>query len=475
MTLQRIVHLAVEHNLDVRGARLLPAIEASRVVQADAAFDITAFAELDFEKLDTPQPPSRGGLSAFSSVQSESRRIQTGIRKTLTSGGQMTLSTQFERNERFPSLFVVNRWYTADLAIGIDQPLLRGFGQSVNLAELRLAENARGRARHEFRARLLNTVRAAENAYWQLVFERRKLAILERLLARTIDDRDRLEKRKDFDVSPVQLTEANSFVELRRADVIRARQQVRIASDRLKALIDSPDLPIADETLIRPVDTPMEEALTFSLYDAIRTALRQRPDLEQALLEINDSTIRRRVAENLTLPKLNLLGTLRYNGSDDGLRESYDQVDSADYVDYILGLRFEQPIGNRAAQARLRRRDLERKSAVLAYRRQARNAVLEVKNALRSVIASYQVVGAAEAARLSAADNLRAIEEQEKAGVALTPEFLLDLKLATQQRLADAEIQEAQALTDYNTAITDLYRATGNLLERNGITLSDAP
>ena len=53
--------------------------------------------------------------------------------------------------------------------------------------------------------------------------------------------------------------------------------------------------------------------------------------------------------------------------------------------------------------------------------------------------------------------------------MALTPEFLLDQKLNTQQRLADAEVQEVRALSDYATAIAQLYQVTGTLLDRNGI------
>jgi outer membrane protein TolC len=92
-----------------------------------------------------------------------------------------------------------------------------------------------------------------------------------------------------------------------------------------------------------------------------------------------------------------------------------------------------------------------------------------VKSSLRDVLTSYELIGATRASRRAAADSLRAIEEQEAAGVALTPEFLLDLKLSTQQRLADAEIQEVQALTGYNTAISQLYQAMGTLLDRNQI------
>ena len=85
------------------------------------------------------------------------------------------------------------------------------------------------------------------------------------------------------------------------------------------------------------------------------------------------------------------------------------------------------------------------------------------------MVQAYELMGSTRAARRAAADSLRAIEEQEQAGAALTPEFLLDLKLDTQRRLAEAQIAEVEAQVNYNIAIAEFYRAMGTLLDRNGI------
>ncbi|MEE9405312.1 MAG: hypothetical protein V3V20_10485, partial [Algisphaera sp.] len=102
-------------------------------------------------------------------------------------------------------------------------------------------------------------------------------------------------------------------------------------------------------------------------------------------------------------------------------------------------------------------------------RREAQTVVLEVKNALRAVLTNYQLVGATRAARWAAADSLRAINVQEELGVALTDEFLLDLKLNAQERLADAEFSEADAQSNYMSSIAELYRTTGTLADRYGV------
>lgn len=469
LSLDEAIAQAVASNLDLEVARLTPRAAAQQVIQAEAAFDAVAFATLDWQKLDTPQPVGTiPGLS--SDIQQETFTLNTGVRQLLTTGGTVQVDATLGRDERTPSFFSVDRFYDADLAASISQPLLRNFGSDVNTSQIVLSKNAEADAAEQLRQAMNELVNNVESAYWNLDLSRRQVLIQQRLLDRTIAERDRLEERADFDVSPVRITEANSRVELRRADLIRVRAQVRNASDQLKRLINSDELPLADETLVLPTDAPIDSPVKFSLLDGITTALERRPELARSLLSISDASVRQRIADNAVLPQLDLTAAIGLNGIDqDNGADAFGDLEDGNYVDYILGLDFEVPIGNRAAEALSGQRALEREQAVLAYRRDAQDVVLEVKNALRDVLTSYELVGATRAARWAAADSLRSINVQEDVGVALTDEFLLDLKLNAQERLADAEFQEAQALANYMTAIAELYRAQGVLIERYGI------
>ncbi|MEX0776607.1 MAG: TolC family protein [Phycisphaeraceae bacterium] len=476
ISLRRAIELAVKNNLNVEVARLSPAITQAQVIAAEAAFDAVFYSTLTIERTDTPRPGTAAGgfASVFGGVQErEVDALTTGIRKPLTTGGQFAVQTTFARNYDEPTFFLMPEYYTANVEMIITQPLLRGFGTDVNRAEILLAQSGRHASVQELRRALLQTASDTEQAYWTLYFARQRLLIQGRLLGRTEEDYERIKKRQDFDVSPVRKTEASSFVELRRSEVIRARQDVRVASDALKRLIHSSELPISGETLIIPSDEPADATIRFNLLDAVTTALQRRPELQSALLQIRDTAVRLRVADNARLPLLNVSATMRYNGLGGGVDSAYGRLTDGDFIDYILGAQFEQPIGNRAAEAFYTQRSLERRQAVTAYQLAAQDVVLEVKNAMRNLLTAYELIGSSRAGRRAAADNLRAIERQEEAGVALTPEFLLDLKLNSQQRLADAETQEVQALADYNTSIAAYYRALGTLLERSGIEFQD--
>lgn len=473
LSLDEAIALAVAGNLDLEVARLTPKIAEQQVIQAEAAFDGVFFADVNWQKLDTPQPPGTvPGLS--SDLNQENFSLNTGVRKLLTSGGTVQLDTTIARNERVPSVFAVNEFYDADVLLSLNQPLLRNFGSDVTRSQIVLARNAEADAAERLRQTMNELVNNVEQAYWNLDLARRQVLIQQRLLDRTVAERDRLEERAEFDVSPVRITEANSRVELRRADLIRVRAGVRNASDQLKRLINSPELALADETLVLPSDEPVDAAVRFSLLDAVTTALERRPELEQALLNIDDASVRQRLADNAVLPQLDLTAAIGLNGIDnDNAADAYGELSEGDYVDYILGLSFEQPLGNREARALRGQRQFERSQAVLAYRRDAQDVVLEVKNALRGVLTNYELVGATRAARWAAADSLRSINVQEEVGVALTDEFLLDLKLNAQERLADAEFQEAQALANYMIALAEMQRAMGVLIERYGIEVGE--
>ena len=475
LSLEEAVRLAVQHNLAVQSARLDPAIAQAQVIQALAAFDAAFFTTTNWAKRDTPQLASTGLFGPTGgNQQSQLFELTTGVRKPLTTGGVASIETSVTRQEQTPSSLTEDRFYRSDVLLTLSQPLLRNFGATVNQAEIRLARTARAQQFEQMVQTLQDVAFAVEQAYWDLVLARYRLHVQARLLERTVADWEQLRERAGFDVSPVRLTEAASFVELRRADVIRARQAVRTAADQLKRLINTPELPLVSEILVLPTEDPLAAPIRFSLLDAVRTALRHRPALQQALLAIRDASIRLDVAENQLLPVLNLEALVGFNGLGiDGADDAYDDLDELNFVDYVLGAEFQYPLGNRRGRARHKQARLQRRQAVIQYRDAAQEVVLGVKEALRNVVAAYELIGATRAARRAAADNLRTIQEQEEAGVALTPEFLLDLKLQAQQRVADTEIQEMQARTQYVTAIAQLYREMGTLLKRNRIEFGD--
>ena len=157
-----------------------------------------------------------------------------------------------------------------------------------------------------------------------------------------------------------------------------------------------------------------------------------------------------------------------FNGLESGFGSSWQETTEAGFVNYLVGLNFAQPIGNRAGEGNYRRARLQRSQAVLAYRGAVQNAVFQVKDALRSIDAQYRLIEQTRAYRLAQAENLRALLVDEQTIATLTPEFLA-LKFQRQQELANAQVQEMTALVEYSGAIAQLWFAMGTGLQMNRV------
>lgn len=472
INLEQAVARAVEQNLTVQSARLTPSIAQSQVTAAEAAFDWVLFADLAWTSVDQPQAvPVIGGIPIGSGAsQSQNVDYETGLRKDLTSGGRFTVSQgQGYRDNNSPgvSLFP-DPAQSPFVNLQLDQPLLRGFGSDVALAEVRLARNLERDSIYQLKQTLLATTTEAERAYWNLALARHNLQIRQRLLERGLETRDILANRRVFDVRPAEYADAVATVEQRKANLIRAINTLRDASDQLKAIINDPELTVGGEALLVPADAPVDEPISFSLLDALTAAIDNRPEIQRALLSIQDASIRREVADSLRLPLLDLRAQARFQGLNEDLGEAYEDITEAQFVDLLAGVRFEQPIGNRAGEAGYRRRQLELMQASVDYRAAVQQIVLDVKRALRSVETNYKLIEQTRTARLAAAENLRTLQVLERTTQALSPDFL-DLKFRRQESLAASELEEAAALINYQIALAELVAATGTALERNGI------
>lgn len=474
VNLQSAIQSAVRLNLSVQRARLEPAITEAQVVAADAVFDAVWFVNYDHTRTDQPRTvPVINSIPIGRPISgSDVDRYETGIRQPLRSGGSIALSTDLTRSEnRTPGLGISpDPAYTAAARLTLSQPLLRGFGSDVAEADIRLSRTNNRRSIETLRSELLDTVNDTESAYWQLVFAWNDLAIRQWLVDVGEGVRDVLEARRDFDTRPAQFADAVARVESRQADVIRARRRLRIASDALKVFINDPQLTVGSEVLIRPADDTIEAPLSYNLRDAVTTAIANRPEIAQAILNIDDASVRQLLANNARLPLLNLSAEMAYFGLDDSAGDSYDNLGDGRFLDYAVGLHFEVPFGNREAEANYRAARLRRSSEVIGYRQAVQNVVLDVKRALRDVIANYELIQATRSFRVAQAENLRTLIAEEQTLAGLTPEFL-DLKFRRQEGLALARVEEVLALVQYDQAVAGLYRALGIGLSMNRIRL----
>lgn len=474
VSLQRALRTAAENNLALQFSRLAPAISESEVVAAQAAFDWTYTSNLTWNDQDEPRVASNLNRSA-NATQEHTTTWNNGLRKQMASGAQLQVQQELiYRDDDSPGQAAVpDRSYQSGVTLQLDQPLLRGAGSEVALAEVRLAQNAERDKVASLKRDMIRTLTDVEKTYWALVRAERDLRILEKHMERGMEVQRQVRERAQLDATPAQIADATARVEQRRADVIRARTALRQTSDRFKGLINDPELPVGSEVLVIASDEPVDAPFQFSLLESIQSAIENRPEIDQAILSIDDTAIRKVVADNARLPKLDMRFQTKWTALDANADSAVENTFGGDFVDYVVGLAFEQPIGNRRAEADYRRRSLERQQAVLSYKNTVQQVMLEVKSSLQSLTTQYQLIEQTRASRVAATEVLRAFLVEKDTKAAYTVERL-DLELSHQERLAQAEREEVIALTDYHNALADFYSAIGRTLERNAI-IFDVP
>jgi outer membrane protein TolC len=475
VSLEHAVKTAVNNNLNAAFARLAPAIAQNQVAAAEAAFDFVLFNNTTWSNTDQPRVNSSINGSTVGVSSSDQNTFDTafGVRRPLISGGTVTVQHQFVyTDDTTPNLFLSpDPSRTTNIVLQLDQPLLRNFGSDFTLSQVRLARNQERDSIQELKGTLDKTATDAEQQYWQLVAARDNLLIRQRLL--TIGEQVFEKLRSRPDMRPSNLANANSAVQTRKSDVMRAQRALRSASDALKLTIHDKDNPIGRDVLLLPVDTAVDQPIEFSLMDSLNTAMANRPEIQRAIVSVDNTTIRRAAADNQRLPQLNLRALMRFNGLAGSTGDSYDQLTSGRFVDYQVQGQFEMPIGNRAAEANYRVRRIEEMQAVTAYQNTLEQVFKDVIDNLRDIDTDYMLIEQTRVARIAAAEELRQLESDEEHTAGLTPEFL-DLKLRQQQSRAEAEQSEVQALIDFNISLAKLHQATGTALERNRI-LFDVP
>jgi outer membrane protein TolC len=268
-------------------------------------------------------------------------------------------------------------------------------------------------------------------------------------------------------------------VATRAAAVIHHGALVLNAEARLRALVNDPVLGSVDLLELIPVQPPIEVPHQVSLEDALIVALHHRPEIDQVTHEIRAASVRLDVSKNEILPVLNLiLSSYVYGLEGEGdVLAAFDDQFAAGRPSYSAGFLFEYPLGNRAAQARLKRTRLELRQLTNQLEATTWNVRLEVETAVRDITTAHREMTSHYHAMIG---NETETEYQDRRWRLLPGDhqsagIALDDLLDAQERLNRSEASYVAALVAYNVAIVQLKRAMGLLLETQPIELPAPP
>jgi outer membrane protein TolC len=466
LTLGKAIRMALEKNFAITAQKFDPKISRQREMASEGRFDPAfslSYATGDSVIANTFKRDAKTNAGAHFAARSitQSDVWSTGVNGVTVWGLGYDASFSTTALSGTSNNFA-NDW-TSQMSFSLQQPLLRGAGPEVNLADVHIARNNVTISEWTVRQQVMSVITQVINAYNELQFAHENLEVARRSqgLAKQLL-RDNI-KRVEIGVkTPLDVTTAQAEVAAREAALITATRAVKDQENFLKQLITA-DMMLLIRTSVN-IAPPPSSALTPNVVAGIRDALESRPDYQQSKLDITNKNIVVRVTKNAELPRLDLQASLSLLGLDDDFGTSAQRIAARDRSAWTVGATFSIPLGNRESRGNYSAAKLVAAQALVKLQQLEQNIIVLVDNAAGAVFTTQQLTVANREARRLAKESLAAGEARLVAGTGTTFEVL-----QLQKQLADAETAELRAIADYNKAVAKYRLETGTTLRVHGV------
>jgi len=512
LSLRDALSMALQNNKDIEVARENVRIAEFDLLGAKGAYDPHFSTSAFYERVESP-------VSSFLSGGQNGSTIDTGYTGTARLEGESPFlggnyrfnfsSIRRTTNNQFTAL---SPQYPTELTFNYTQPLWRGLKIDNNRRQIEIAKKNLSLSDAQFRQRAIDTITNVQRAYWDLVFALRSLQVQRDAVSVA---RTQLEHNKrlvnEGQLAPIDIVAAEAQISTYEQNVFSAIEEVSRTENNLKNLIaENQKAAIWAESLV-PTDPVDLTAPAVSLPDALKTAMENRPELQQSNLAGEINAINQRYFKDQTKPDVDLVGTYGITGlagtissnvvnpftasnllvrsrvdqlsvlagldplpvippqtfSPDllgGFNQSLENLLANRYGTFRIGVQINLPLRNRTAEAELGKTVVEGERIATQREQLEQTIQVDVRNALQAMRSSEARLRAAIATRQS--NEQQFASEQRKLDAGQSTTFLV---LERQTALTEARAMELKAQTDLNKAIADLQRATGNSLRVNSI------
>jgi len=507
LTLRDAMSMALENNRDIEVERLNVQMNEFDLRAAQGFYDPNLAASLYYDHRAIP------ATSIFASGKTGNvAGSATFTQRTPWQGSSVT--GVFDNNRATTdNLFVtLNPQYTTNLSFTFTQPILRNRTIDSGRRQIKITKKRLDISDSQFRQRAIEIIAQVQRAYWDLVFARRDQEI----------------KSESVDLANTQLEHNERLVEagtLAKSDIISARVELERRKDEAEAAVDAiqraenalkalmaqaGDGEIWQSELV-PVEQPqIEVSAPLPLEDALRLAMRNRPEMEQYRLRGELNKIDAEYLRNQTKPQVDFFVTYGAAGLAGPLRTTENPINASnailygrinqlsalaglsplpvtsagrtpeeliggygqslanlfknDFRSWRFGLTVNLPLRNRTAEANLGRSLAEGKQIEVQRQKTEQLIEVEVRNSLQAVETAKKRVDAAKNSRVNA--ELQYQSEQRKFDAGQSTNFFV---LDRQNALSAARGRELRALTDYTKAVAEFQRALSTTLSSNNV------
>lgn len=467
LSLEDAISLGLENNLAIAVEQYVPWLDQANLLLAKSGangktqFDPSITGTVNLEQSATPiNNPFFAGVGTLTAagtpvktsapaIFSHALNFNTQYTQGFSTGTQAQVTFDNTRQSSSIPIDLFNPYAQSTLTVQITQPLLNGFGRLVNNRYILEAKNTIKVGESQFAQQVITTVTQVATDYWELVYARENVKVEQVAVAA---DQQLYENNK-------KQLEIGTMAPL---DVITAQSQ--LATDQ-QALVQAQTTQLLDETtlLVAITKDPLVGQLSgieivptspifnpapvnISLEDAVQEAWKNRPEIQQAELNLKNAGIEIKATKNALLPTVNLFGEYSATGLGGierksttttggliadtaapivdatgtpvpglfepaaitatnlfnfpgGLGDDLNRMLFARYPTFEGGINFTLPIRNRAAEASNATAQLNQRQQLVQYKQTQSTIVLNVRQALITLDQDRAAITAAEEAR----------------------------------------------------------------------------
>jgi outer membrane protein TolC len=448
-------------------------------VQVGASGNFDPILNVNFSYDRITSPLNSKVVSGLYNVLGETTAFTTSYAQLFAPGTSYSLTLNGQRQSSTQQNLLYNPAAVTRFALGVNQPLMNGFGRLYNERYIMVARNNTTVADEVFKLQVINTIAAVENAYWDLAAYRENVKVAEQALAVAQQLlKDNQIRQGIGTMSRLDVTSAESEVAARTRDLTIATTNVQLQEETLKnLLVKKSSAGLFSVRIV--IKDPMPQPRASDIPDveaALAAALEARPEMRQAETNLKNQDISVSYTNETLAPNISVFGFYAGSGlqghsdqQDSGMFGAFGQSFKGAYPEYATGFSMSIPIRNRVAQADNMRSQIEKNQLQISRQRSRNTIALEVQKAVIGLIQGKAQVEAAH----KAASLAREIWEGEKTkldeGVSTSYQAIL-----RERDFIGAQQAEVAAMAAYAKAMVEMDRARGITLDRNGIEYSDA-
>ena len=416
-------------------------------------------------------------VSGLPEVTTKSTALQTRYSQAFSFGSSLSVSFNNMRQSSTQKFLLYNPNFISRLSLSFTQNLLSGFGTAVGRRFVEVAEHESKIMKEGVRLQVNTTLAQAQNTYWDVVAARENVRVAEESMAvarRLFEDN---KKREEIGTaSGLDVVTAESEVAARERDLVTAQTLLQMREVELKNAISKKITDLLGPVGIEPTDELPEpkDSDVPKVSEALATAMRNRPEIRQAEVNLQIQDVAIRYAKDLVKPTLLVFANFNSAGlygdrliedingvpviAHGGLSQAWRQVRKWDYPEYAFGFTFSINLRNRAAEADNYRAKLEKQQDEVTLLRTRNSIALEVRKAIIGLVQSKAQVEAARKASQLSGEALAAEETKLLEGVSIPYEVI-----RRQRDYRSARFAEVQARANYAKSLVERDRVIGML------------